>query len=139
MEERRRMRRFMLQLPCLIYAHHDRRGDLLCSARTIDIGSGGALVESDTALSTELPIQFELLVKGSDHCKPDRDGCCISLAGRVARVQGVRAALAFGEEYQIVRLSRMIGLCGARSRWLESIGSAETGALNGRIAETIKV
>ena len=47
MEDRRQMRRFTLQLPCLIYDWNDVRDELLFEARTVNISAGGALVETD--------------------------------------------------------------------------------------------
>jgi hypothetical protein len=118
MEDRRQMRRFTLRLPCLIYDWDDVRDELLFEAWTVNISTGGALVKTDQRLPVGMPVQVNLLIRRNGTDEVVDTGGCVSLNGRVVRVDEAGLGVAFSEEYRIMRTSHLFGQCNAVSHWL---------------------
>ena len=118
MEDRRQMRRFTLRLPCLIYDWNDTRDDLLFEARTVNISTSGAFVETDRRLPVGMPVHVNLLIRRNGSAEAVDTGGCISLSGRVVREDEAGLSVAFSEEYRIMRTAHLFGQCNAVSRWL---------------------
>jgi hypothetical protein len=118
MEDRRHMRRFTLRLPCLIYDWNDLREELLFEARTLNISTGGALVETDQRLPAGMPVHVNLLIRRNGTDEVIDTGGCVNLSGRVVREGDTGVGIAFSEEYRIMRTMHLFGQCNAVSHWL---------------------
>ena len=118
MEDRRQMRRFTLQLPCMIYDWKNMHDELLFEARTINISTGGALLETDQRLPVGMPVHVNLLIRRNGAKESMDTGGCVSLSGRVVREGETGLGLAFSEEYRIMRTMHLFGQCNAVSHWL---------------------
>ncbi|WP_319526426.1 PilZ domain-containing protein [uncultured Desulfosarcina sp.] len=129
MEDRRQMRRFTLQLPCLIYDWNDVRDELLFEARTVNISTGGALVKTDRRLPVGMPVHFSLLIRRNRSDEEISTGGCVSLNGQVVRGDDAGLGVAFSEEYRIMRTSHLIGQCNAVSHWLRQTKTGEKAPL----------
>jgi len=121
MEDRRHMRRFTLRLPCLIYDGKDAGEELLFEAQTINVSTGGALVETQTHLPAGLPVHFNMLVRRTYADEPINASSCVSLAGRVVRTDDAGLGIAFSDTYRIMRTSHLFGRCNAVSQWLQKM------------------
>ncbi|BBO89079.1 PilZ domain-containing protein [Desulfosarcina ovata] len=121
MEERRQMRRFTLRLPCLIYDGNDTCVDLLFEARTANVCTGGALLETDQRLPVGMPVHVNLLIRRNRPAEAIDAGGCVSLNGRVVREDDAGLGVAFSEKYRIMRTSDLFGRCKAVAHWLRQM------------------
>lgn len=125
MEDRRHMRRFTLRLPCLIYDLNDACEDLLLEAWTVNISTGGALVETDRRLPLGMAIHVNLLIRRNQAAETIDTGGCVNVNGRVVREDEDGLGVAFSEEYRIMRTSQLFGQCNAVSHWLRQMKVGE--------------
>ena len=119
MEDRRQMRRFTLRLPCMIYTPDHGDGEVYCAANTRNIGIGGVFIEAVPNLAQGMNLRIELLVQKRATLHTTGRGSCLSLCGHVLRLESSGMAMEFEGYYQITRLSEVVGLSRARSRWLQ--------------------
>ena len=119
MEERRQMQRFTLRLPCLVYSPDDDDREVYCAAYTRNIGIGGVFIDAVPNLSRGMNLHIELLVQNTATLHTAGLGSCLSLSGHVLRLESSGMAVEFEGNYQIIRLSEVVGLSKARSRWLQ--------------------
>jgi hypothetical protein len=121
MEDRRKMQRFPLRLPCLIHDVNDARNPPLLEAQTLNVGTGGALVETEQQLPVGTDVHFNMLIRRSSSAEPINAGSCVSLTGRVLRKDEMGLGIAFSEAYRIVPTSQVFGQSNAVSHWLWQI------------------
>lgn len=118
MEERRRMQRFTLRLPCLIYDWNGTRGELLLKTRTRNVGIGGAYIDSSLPLPTGMRVGFALLIQPAGPRADFSQSSCVSLTARVLRTGEKGMGMAFDDAYRIMPAAHLADQCRAVSQWL---------------------
>ena len=118
MEERRRIQRFTLRLPCLIYDWNGARGELLLKTRTRNVGIGGAYIDSNLPLPTGMRVGFALLIQPAGPRTDFSQSSCVSLTARVLRTGEEGMGMAFDDAYRIVPAAHLADQYRAVSQWL---------------------
>ena len=124
MEERRRIRRFTLNLPCLIHDWSGSSRDFLLQTRTRNVGIGGASIDSSFPLPTGMRIGFTLLIRFTASSTNISRNSCVSLTARVLRSDNEVIAVAFGDAYRILPTVHLADQCRAVSQCLDQWAQA---------------
>lgn len=119
MHERRKERRFNLQLPCLITVSGNSAHSDCHQADSLNISCGGAYLNLSKPFDIGIRIGIDLLVRlaTDPDCRPH--GSCISLKGEVVRRDPGGMAVKFDGLYQIASIDKFVADRRSRIQWLE--------------------
>lgn len=123
MQERRRMRRFVLKLPCLICVMEPGLSDAndVLRMQTRNISTDGAYLSTESPLPEGTRMNIEMIVRRSLEAGDELAGSCISLRAMVVRTNERGMAVKFDEQYQISRITTLIAHNRAKARWMEML------------------
>ena len=120
MSERRRMRRFNLQLPCLIGIVDSDRPEEIFHLKTRNVSTAGAYLDIHRPPPVGTSMKIEMLVMRAVKTADGLTGSCISLYGAVVRTAPHGMAVRFESSYRINRIVQLVAFARARNRWLEA-------------------
>ena len=102
MEERRKMRRFDLRLPCLIGPFSESGGQN--EWMTQNISSGGAYILSGQVYPVGTRLEVRILIRRNGQTAPPQNSSYVCIWGEVIRTDTAGAALEFDDDYQIAKI-----------------------------------
>jgi hypothetical protein len=104
MEERRSLRRFNLQLPCLIRAR-GRDGETHYKLLSGNISSGGAYFGVPSPFDVGTQVTIHIIIRRSGPTVSRSGDSCIKVQGEVLRAGESGMAVEFDDQYHISRIS----------------------------------